>query len=596
MNTYAMRLYFLLIMVFTCSNDLCFAVGTDIPNSKAERVSLNWISPAEIKKTLQDVPADLIDEQAAINGLFDETYMVPMRDGVELFTKVFKTPFASNLPAIVIRSPYDLGDVEDEAALVSLAGYAVVIQHTRGRFQSEGEDMVFQADGWGELQDGYDTIEWAAQQDWCNGKVGTWGYSALGITGAMAAGANPPSLTCQVISYAATTVYGQTAYQGGVLRQSLLEGWLTGNNSEHMLPVFKAHPTDDAFWQQYDIESRINLIKAPILFVGGFYDCFEQGTLNGFMLSRELGDQSVRDHHKLVMGPWTHVNQTSRTQGQLSYSPESVYSSEITETLNWFNHWLKGEDNGVEDEPAVRYYLMGDVDDLSAPGNEWRTDDTWPPAGATSHAFYFQPDGNLSPISSPGSSESSELMMNPLSPVPTIGGFNLEIPAGPYDQSSIEQRDDVLVFTSNVLEEPVEVIGNVRAVVYAQTNLTDSDIAVRLTDVYPDGRSMLVCDGILRGQFRESFSEPSPLKPGEIHRYDIDLWSTSLVFNKGHRIGVIVSNTNSPRFEMNPIYHDTNGTITKIYHSNEYPSHILLPITSGAPDVGIYDWKAYSLN
>jgi len=331
------------------------------------------------------------------------------------------------------------------------------------------------------------------------------------------------------------------------------------------------------------------------LFVAGWYDCFEQGTIDDFLGRQTRGAEGAKGNQRLVIGPWTHVNELKQEQGGLTYPANSMYPTEITDSLNWYDYWLKGKQNGIMDKAPVTYYVMGDVGDPNAPGNVWRTASTWPPV-SKEVPFYLQSGGTLSsnPPDSPFSPDSIEV--NPDNPVPTLGGMNLEEPHGATDQTPIESRSDVLVFSTGVLPNPVEVIGRIKAVIYAESNLTDNDLTVRLTDVYPDGRSMLVCDGIARASFRDSYANPSPITPGQVYKYEVDLWSTALVFNKGHRIRIIVANTNSPRFEINSIYKQLGQNnlpavaVTRIHHAKDYPSALLLPVTSEFTAVN--DWIA----
>ena len=455
---------------------------------------------------------------------------------------------------------------------------------------------MFQADGWGELQDGYDTIEWIAQQDWSDTRVGTWGHSAMGITGSMAAAALPPHLVCQVVGFAPTNGWGQTAYQGGALRKELLEGWLIKRESAHMLPVFREHPTNDAFWDQYDIQSRTPLVSVPALFIGGFYDCFEKGTIEGFLGRQFSGATGALGNNKLLMGPWTHTNENEEKQGELTFPTDFDILDELEITIKWFDYWLKREDNGIMDEPAVRYFVMGDTSAPGAPGNEWKTGETFPPAHVPT-PVYLHPENRLSLEPPTEANQFSTLNFIREDYVPTLGGFNLEIPAGPYDQSPLLSRQDVLVFTSEPLSEPLEIVGEISAVIFAESDLSDTDITVRVADVYPDGRSMLLCDGIQRASFIASDVNPEPIQPGEVVQFTVDCWYTSIVLHQGHRIQIIVANTNYPRFEVNPLYPllGTEGypesTETLIHHSEEYPSHVVLPVIMD--ETGIMDWDVY---
>jgi uncharacterized protein len=524
-----------------------------------------------------------------------EMVMLPMRDGVSLSTAIYKLPIMlSPKPAIVVRTPYDKAGLDLTPLLLALQNYVFVIQDTRGRHASEGDDRVFQDDGWGERQDGYDTIEWVARQSWCNGKVGTWGPSALGIAQGLAAGSVPPSLVTQVITFAPSLGFGQTAYQGGVFRKALIEGWLTRNNSTHMIPLFKEHTTNSAFWAAYDIASRHSKTTASGLFIGGWYDCFLQGTIDNFNGRQLNGAEGAKGNQRLILGPWTHVGELDAQQGELSY-PQAVYIQELPLTLDWFNYWLRDTQNGVMDAPSVTYYVMGDSGNPNSAGNVWKTSEVWPPHNDTA-PLYLHNDGRLWVDEPSATPETLALHFTANDPVPTLGGQNLEIAAGPMNQASLETRDDVLVFTSPPLEEAVEVTGRVMATIYAASELPDNDITVRLCDVYPDGRSMLVTDGIVRASFRESDTQPTPIVPGQVYAYSIDLWSTSIAFDAGHRIRILVANSNYPRFDLNPEYQTLAAGVsatTTIYMSAQYPSHILLP-TQSLQAVGIGDWSLFN--
>jgi putative CocE/NonD family hydrolase len=242
----------------------------------------------------------------------------------------------------------------------------------------------------------------------------------------------------------------------------------------------------------------------------------------------------------------------------------------------WFDYWLKGADTGIMKEPAVYYYVMGDVDDDKAPGNKWRTSDTWPvPVKATK--FYLNSDGVLREEKPGKNSGVDTFFYDPADPVPTRGGQELNLPPGPMDQRSVERRQDVLTYSTPALKEPVEVTGRIKARLLVSSTAADADFTAKLCDVYPDGRSMLLTDGILRAKYRNSFEKPEPLEPGKVYEIEIDLWSTSIVFNKGHKIRIAVSSSNFPRFEANP-----NSAVNSVYCSSKYPSSVVLPVVPQA--------------
>jgi putative CocE/NonD family hydrolase len=251
----------------------------------------------------------------------------------------------------------------------------------------------------------------------------------------------------------------------------------------------------------------------------------------------------------------------------------------------WFDHYLKGEDNGVPNDPPVTYYVMGAVGEANAPGNEWRTADHWPVPAAESR-YYYHADGSLTPEPPTEDQASRTYTFDPAKPVPTLGGAELFPPAGPTDQRPGENRPDVLVFTTPPLEKPLEVTGRLRAHLWVSSSAVDTDFTANLTDVYPDGRSMLVTDGIIRARHRNSCERDDLLKPGEVVEVDIDLWSTSLIFNAGHRIRVALSSSNSPRFQPNPNTGEafppegSKGVPAEntIYFDAAHPSHVVLPV------------------
>jgi putative CocE/NonD family hydrolase len=225
---------------------------------------------------------------------------------------------------------------------------------------------------------------------------------------------------------------------------------------------------------------------------------------------------------------------------------------------------------------------MGDVDDSNAPGNEWRATENWPiPYSETE--WYLHEDGVLS-MSLPSNYDSLTYLFDPTDPVPTVGGQNLNMPAGPFDQTSIEERDDVLLFTSAELTEPYEATGPIKARLYVSSNCPDTDFTVKLTDVYPDDRSMLITDGILRMRNREGLDHWEFIEPGEVYEVEVDLWSTSYVWNTGHRIRIAISSSNYPRYLSNPNTADHilgNSTYNiaenTLYLDSNHPSCLILP-------------------
>ncbi|MAT15516.1 MAG: acylase [Planctomyces sp.] len=518
-------------------------------------------------------------------------FMVAMDDGVKLATDVFlpdgESPenTSKKFPVILARTPYGKEPGPLLAVNLGKQGYAVVIQDMRGRFDSEGNDsIVFFNDGDGEVHDGHDTLEWLAEQSWCDGNVVTWGGSAGGVTQTMMAPNAPAVLKAQHVLVAFSDMYSQAAYQGGVWRKEMLDGWLPGHNFDpRSYKEFRAHPKRGEFWEPGNAEKGAAQVQAPGVYWGGWYDIFLQGTINSFVTIHNGGGEGARGKCRLILGPWAHG-----TFKELKYPENSASPGPVDDAVRFFNHHAKGEQNGVSEDKPVHYYVMGDTEDESAPGNFWRTGDNWPPA-ADNTPYYFHVDGKLNPTA-PEGDDSREYAYDPTNPVPTNGGQNLRLPKGPRDQREMENRDDVLVFSTGPLAEPVEVSGPVTAKLYVSSDCPDTDFTVKLCDVYPDGRSMLVTDGIMRARYRNSFETHEFMVPGQVYEIEVDLWATSIIFNKGHEIRVSVSSSNDPRFEPNPntgADHFEEGDPFKVAHNRIYlskdePSHIVLPIFTEA--------------
>jgi len=510
------------------------------------------------------------------------TFMVAMSDGAKLATDVHLPAGDGPFPVALVRTPYGRKRMGVNRLLV-LAGYAYVVQDTRGRFDSEGQNHPFVGCGWHRHRDGADTIAWVRRQGWCNGRVGTLGGSAMGITQNLTAGAAPEALTSQYIQMAAASLYHHGAYVGGALREEQAVGWIIGNRYDpDALRLIREHPNYDAYWYPYDSMRKFAVMNAPAVHVGGWFDTFAQGTIDAFVGRQYRGGPGARGRQKLVMGPWTHA--IGARAGQLSFPDRDV--PELYRPLPWLEATLKGKDPAVLRAPAVAYYVMGDVNDRRAPGNEWCYADRWPiPAEAT--AYFFQADGSLSRRRSAADAEHVEYTFDPHRPCPTVGGGNLRLPSGPHDQRRVERRDDVLTFTTEPLEEPVEVTGRIKAKVWISSSAVDTDLSVRFCDVYPDGKSYLMAEGMLRLRHRESMEIDALLEPGKVYEIAVDCWSTSVAINKGHRIRVAVTSSNHPRFDVNPgtsepfrkgdaMVRQTN----RIYLDRGRPSHILLPVVA----------------
>ncbi len=517
-------------------------------------------------------------------------FKVEMSDGVRLNTDVYYPAQGSGpWPVLLYRTPYNIAT--DNIGLAAEWGFACVCQDTRGRHGSEGVDRMFLDDGWGpDHQDGRETVDWILAQSWCNQRIATYGSSARGITQNMLAGALADSVRCMSVYIAPAGFYDHLVFPGGAFRQYDVEGWLSNQGSSYMVDSIYAHPNDDEWWSWFDTETRHALETIPTFQYGGWFDMFSEGTIASFTGLQYGGGPGAAGNQKLLMGPWTHSMDPSHA-GELTFPDAQLETGEalIGSVGDWLGYWIWDQATGVMEKPPVAYYLMGDTDDGTAPGNEWRTSPVWPPPSVPV-AWYLRSGSRLS-LTAPSLAEPAQVYAyDPLDPVPTRGGGNLILPAGPHDQRPVLNRPDVLVFQTDALTSPVEVVGPVRVNLFVSSDRLDTDFTAKLCDVYPDGRAMLICDGILRARHRLRMDGEDFLTPGEVVPVTIDLWETAIVFNTGHKILVAVSSSNAPRFDPNPntgepfMQHTTTLVAhNAVYHEPGLPSHLLLPVTGALP-------------
>jgi len=504
----------------------------------------------------------------------DEVF-VAMRDGVELATDVLRPDGAGPWPCVLSRTPYDKKGLAGQAKSFVAAGYVFVGQDCRGKFRSKGD------------YDGYDTVEWVAAQPWSNGRVGMTGGSALGITSNLAATQAPPHLRCAYVVVAPASARRNTVYIGGVYRKEMNDGWLTMQGAKFAIDVTMQHPPGDRFWDWREIGDFWNRIDIPVYNVGGWYDIFSQGTLDNFVGLQTRGRGLAAGNQKLVIGPFAHGPMGGRSKYPEARPDEWLGTRR---QILWFDRWLKGDRNAIDDEPPVRYYVLGDTEDPDAPGNEWRSASSWPPPSRPA-SFFLAPGGDLRRgelATAPADGESSRSYdYDPTKPVPTVGGNNLiRGGRGPLDQRQIGERDDYLRFQTAPLVAPLEIAGRVSCELFVASDAPDTDFVAKLVDVYPDGYEALVVDGIVRARYREGLEREVFLTPGEVVSARIDLWSTAYAFHRGHRLAVHVSSSNDPRFDPNPntgrrqrADDETRVARNTVHFSERYPSRLLLPVT-----------------
>jgi hypothetical protein len=536
--------------------------------------------------------------------------MVPMSDAARLATDIyFPLPIVPS-PVILIRTVYGKYAESAAARLFSRAGYIVLVQDVRGRGRSGGSFYPFLYDG----ADGRDTIAWILQKKWCNGRLGTLGQSFLGIAQWLEAPGQAIDAMCASF---ATPDLAKVMYRGGQLNLLSVFNWamLLGDGSRmnmkalFSLSDFHGYLTtlpldeaDDRAWRDVsyfddslnapeifetiasiDVTGSFGTITAPLLSIAGWYDMFLGPQLLDFQRMLSKGGGNAKSS-LLIVGPWGHG---PSGDGSIAFDNATLSDAAGSAALMaWYDYWLRDR-GSIGALPKVLLYVMGD--------NVWRSEEQWPPARAVSTPFYLHSggsantaggDGWLSEDEPPDNESADTFTYDPLNPVPTLGGSNLLTNVGPYDQRPVEARDEVLCYTTDNLSGDIEVTGPVSAVLYAETDAFDTDFTVKLVDIYPDGRAINIQDGIVRALYRNNDPlQATPLTPGAIERYDIDLWATSIVFKKGHRIRVEVSSSNFPRYNRNlntglsvPGAISSETAHQSIYHTSLYPSHILLPV------------------
>ena len=500
--------------------------------------------------------------------------MAPMRDGVKLATSIFLPEGPGPWPAVLVRTPYGKDTQGGGASAWTKRGFAFVIQDCRGLHKSEGKYRPFYDDG----QDGYDTVEWVAKQSWSNGKVGMFGASAMGITANLASMMNPPHLVANFVMVARSSIYNQSAFMGGVFRRELNERWLKGMNAIDTLNETFKHGVYDGFYDSNEMSLHWAEIHVPVYNYGGWYDIFSDGNIENFAGLQSKGGKGARGNQKLIMGPWGHGG-----LDEVKYPANSAINVN-EEAMRWFDFWLKGVDNGIMKEPPIKYYLMGDVTDPQAPGNEWHTAAAWP-VPAKSASYFLASNGRLADNVLDQKESTDSYSYDPNNPVPTIGGGNLYLKKGPMDQRATGDRKDILKFSTAPLQAPVGITGKVKVELWAESDAPDTDFMAKLVDVYPDGKERLVLDSAVRARFREGSNREVMMKKGQVYKFAIDMWCTSLVFNKGHRIAIHVTSSNNERFDPNPntgkplrADSETRVAMNTIHHDRAHPSRALLPV------------------
>jgi predicted acyl esterase len=504
-----------------------------------------------------------------------------MRDGVKLAGNLYLPAGQGPFPCIVMRTPYGKDAMFANPAGAKRytdAGYAYFVQDVRGKGRSDGFYQAFVNDGF----DGYDTIEWMAKQPWCNGKIGITGGSAMGIAANLAAINNPPHLVAAFVTVAPSSRL-TGSYIGGAFKQKDSGDWSRGQGiSEEVIARTARNYPDSAYWATTEIGELRRYIDIPMYNYGGWYDIFNEGSVRNFQYLQAHGAQGARGNQKLEMGPFGH----GPISGDLDY-PDGGGLGGNPQEIRWFDHWLKGIDNGIMREPPVRAYMMASArKGVASPKNRWMSFGAWPP-GTRDVNYYFQPDGSLATSAPPADGKPITYRFDPRNPVATYGGANLTFERGPMDQRPIGQRQDYLRFTTAPLAEDVVIAGPVTVDLWAATDGPDTDFMVKLVDVYPDGYEAIVLDSALRTRYRDG-RQPDQIRmmtPDAPEKLTLDLWDTALTFEKGHRIAVHVTSSNNPRFDVNPNTGEHPGPDAKprvakntVFLDASRPSAIRLPV------------------
>ena len=533
---------------------------------------------------------------------------IAMRDGVHLDTNVFYPAGVNRWPAILMRTPYGKGsDLSPNNRAFVEHGYAIVIQDVRGRHDSDGVFRPMDQEG----PDGEDTLAWIARQPWSDGKAGMMGGSYLGVAQWQVAIRNPPQLKAIFPVVSGDDDYMDRYYsRGGAYKLGHRLVWMAENLRDPNLPKpdigevirhlplrtadraatghtvdwFQQtldHPSYDAFWKTYSTRLKLEHMHIPVFAIGGWFDNYAQSDLDAFSELRKLG----RDSHVLI-GPWPH-NMADRF-GNVDFGPSASIPLRRMQ-FDWFDHWLKGKDTIAGYAPA-RFFTMGD--------NRWQDSFAWPPVNVATQLFYLSSKGRANGALGDGALQArrkhtdqpDDFIYDPRNPVPTRGGaiccdFRV-LPPGPKDQRAVENRGDVLNYTSEPLKKDFEVTGQVRVLLYVTTSAPDTDFTAKLVDVYPDGSAIGVTDGILRLRYRNGLDRPElALRTNEVYGITIDAGVTSMVFRAKHRLRLEISSSNFPRFDRN---HNTGRSIADdaelrtahqvVHHGGLFPSAILLPV------------------
>ncbi len=565
-----------------------------------------------------------------------------MRDGVVLRANVYRPAGEGRYPVLLSRQPYNkdvnINLMYADPVRFAAHGYIVVMQDVRGRYASDGEFTPSDQ----EIDDGYDSVEWAAALPGSDGQVGTFGRSYHSETQWRAAVTEPPALMSMITGVsrfhysteaqerpggaheggrlgwlqfqigadallrryrgdpeglaAAMTEYGATTARlaSGELLELLplrqlakLPGSMMGSVIDAM-----SAPLDAPLYRTPWPVDTYERVHADTFHIGGWYDIFTPGTLSQYEAMRDVAERRGLGLPHLLVGPWTHSSYLGNS-GQLDFGPSAAggvldgRGGLNGEHLRWYDATLKGDIDALAGTAPVRLFVMGE--------NRWRSFDRYPVPGTRTEEWHLQPGAGLDRIAAPDSGPDA-YDYDPADPVATLGGSTMlapTLPPGPFDQRDIESRPDVLSYTSAPLHEPYTVLGAVSVTLFAASSAPDTDFVARLVDVHPDGRAFNVVDGIIRASTRDTYPEPgvvrpsppTPLEPATPYRFRIDLRATGLAFLPGHRIRVDIASSSHPRWirHTNTYGDQVDATELRIarqqiFHDPSRPSRLHLTV------------------
>jgi len=596
----------------------------EVPAQKASYVrdGFEILMQKSVEDPLLSQPEYEIMEDMNIN--------VPMRDGINLSTNIYRPKVGEKLPVILIRTPYKKEMEELKARFFARRGYVVAVQDCRGRFNSPGVWEPFV----NEPQDGFDAIEWLAKQMWSDGKVGMIGESYNGWVQWWAAREKPPHLVTIIPNVSPPDPFYNIPYEHGVfflwvsmLWADILDSEATAdlsgavmsrildrkyNKLLRSLPLIELdkkvlgrenpywrkwieHPTNDDYWERANFLDRLRDVRIPVFHQSGWFDGDGIGSKLNYLRMKSYG----HPHQKLILGPWGHTSQAARSRGDLDFGPHAIVDMQ-RDYLRWFDYWLKGIDNGIMTEPSVSIFVMG--------ANKWLQDNTYPLSGTQFQKWYLSSngkantskgDGVLSAISPREDSPEDTYVYDPGDPTPNPDFYEEAEEEGKqektleqkktatqeYHEKTTQSRSDILVYQTKPVEKPLTFAGPISAVLYASTSAKDTDWFMRLVWVTKDGRTYTLVEGKIRARFRESMKKPVLLTSGKVYEYKLDLWQTGITIPVGDSLRVEISSASFPLFSrnLNTGAHNEKETDfvkaeQRIYHDKNYPSHILLPV------------------